>query len=104
MANSAVPPSRSHFHLRHDLMRSRSLNKQRVAILEDDPGNRDRWTSLVAMCGAVPVPVQPPAPSLSGLGRFLTRGKISLVLCDNRLFDHDYADYYGAAAVAESYR
>src|SRR5258706_14190296 len=81
-----------------------TLDNQRVAILEDNPDNRDRWVDLVKMCGGIGVPVVPPVPSLSELETYFENYNIAMVMCDNRLFEHDYADYYGAAAVAASYR
>jgi hypothetical protein len=81
------------------------LNNQRVAIFEDDPVNRARWTDLVKMCGGVGIPALPRAPALADLKQFLETERISMVMCDNRLFEHgDYADYYGAEAVAVSHR
>jgi hypothetical protein len=80
------------------------LRNQRIAILEDDPENRDRWAGLVTLCGAIPVPVGPPAPELMELEAFLTDENASMVMCDHRLFERNYANYFGAAAVAVSYR
>ena len=86
-------------------MALKTLKNQRVAILEDNPDNRDRWTEMVARFGAEPVPIASPAPALRNLEQFLTTHRISMVLCDNRLFEHgSYADYSGAEAVAASYR
>ena len=82
-----------------------TLKNRRVAILEDDPNNRERWTDMIARFGAKPVPIAPPAPALNSLKQFLAREHISMVLCDNRLFERGgYASYSGAEAVAVSYR
>lgn len=86
------------------LMRSAAPDGTRVAILEDDPVNRDRWTDFVRVCGREPFPVVPRAPQLADLATFLTRESISHVMCDNRLFERRYARYWGAQAVATSYK
>lgn len=85
-------------------MPSTTLTNRRIAILEDDPTNRDRLSSFVTMSGGIPIPVSPPAPALDNLERYLTCENISMVVCDHRLFERNYACYTGAAAVAVSYR
>jgi len=85
-------------------MFSLALKNKRIAILEDNADNRERWTDMVRSGGAEPVPVPSPAPPITGLERYLEELKASLVMCDHRLFERNYATYYGAEAVADSYR
>lgn len=86
-------------------MPTNALTNQRVAIFEDDATNRDRWTSMVNLCGGTPLPVADRAPSLKNLGTFFKTKKITMLMCDHHLFERgDYAGYYGAEAVAASYR
>ena len=82
-----------------------TLANRRVAIFEDDQRNRERLSGLVKLCGGVGVPVDPPAPSLNRLMAYYTDQRINLVICDHHLSQRgDYAPYFGAQAVAESYR
>jgi len=82
-----------------------TLSNRRIAILEDNPINRDRLSGMVKLCGGIPVPVDGPAPKLTSLKAFFTFQDIQLVICDHHLSEKgDYAPYYGAQAVAESYR
>jgi hypothetical protein len=85
-------------------MHSVALTDRRIAILEDDQTNRDRLSDLISMSGGVPVPVDPPAPILANLEEYLAHRNISMVVCDHRLFERNYASYTGAAAVATSYK
>lgn len=60
---------------------------------------------MVKLCGGVAVPVDGPAPKLTGLKAFFMSQRIELVICDHHLSEKgDYAPYHGAQAVAESYR
>lgn len=82
-----------------------TLANRRVAIFEDDQRNRERLSGLVKLCGGIGVPVDPPAPSLNRLMAYYTHQRINLVICDHHLSQRgDYAPYFGAQAVAESYR
>jgi len=82
-----------------------TLSNRRIAILEDNPTNRDRLSGMVKLCGGIAVPVDGPAPRLRGLKAYFTSQRIHLVICDHHLSERgDYAPYYGAQAVAESYR
>ncbi len=82
-----------------------NLLNRRVAIFEDDQVNRQRLSGLVRLCGGVAVPVDPPAPNLNRLKAYLADQHINLVICDHHLSQRgDYAPYFGAQAVAESYR
>lgn len=82
-----------------------TLANRRIAIFEDDHRNRERLSGLVRLCGGVAVPVDPPAPSLNRLMAYFTDQHINLVICDHHLSQRgDYAPYFGAQAVAESYR
>lgn len=82
-----------------------TLSSRRIAIFEDNPTNRDRLAEMVTRCGGVAVPVEGPAPKLAQLKKFYTSQDIQLVICDHHLSQQsDYANYYGAQAVAESYR
>ncbi len=82
-----------------------ALSNQRVAIFEDDVTNRGRWTSMVNLCGGTPLPVADHAPSLKNLKAFFKTEKVTMLMCDHHLFEQgDYAGYYGAEAVAASYR
>jgi hypothetical protein len=85
-------------------MPAQTLANRRVAIFEDDQRNRERLSGLVNLCGGVAVPVDPPAPSLNRLLAYFTKQRINLVICDHHLSQRgDYAPYFGAQAVAESY-
>jgi len=82
-----------------------TLSNRRVAIFEDDQMNRERLSGLVKLCGGVAVPVDPPAPNLNRLKAYLANQRINLVICDHHLSQRgDYAPYFGAQAIAESYR
>jgi hypothetical protein len=82
-----------------------TLSNRRIAIFEDDQMNRERLSGLVTLCGGVAVPVNPPAPNLNMLKAYLADQSINLVICDHHLSQRgDYAPYFGAQAVAESYR
>src|ERR1019366_7749218 len=82
-----------------------TLSNRRIAIFEDNPTNRERLADMVTRCGGVALPVDGPAPKLTNLKRFYASQRIKLVICDHHLSEHsDYATYYGAEAVAESYR
>ncbi|MCX6981558.1 MAG: hypothetical protein NTV08_12515 [Verrucomicrobia bacterium] len=86
-------------------MAAMTLSNRRIAILEDNPTNRDRLSGMVKLCGGIAVPVDGPAPKLSGLKAYFTSQRVQLVICDHHLSEKgDYAPYYGAQAVAESYR
>jgi CheY-like chemotaxis protein len=82
-----------------------TLSSRRIAIFEDNPTNRDRLAEMVTRCGGVALPVAGPAPKLTQLKNFYTSQNVQLVICDHHLSQQsDYATYYGAQAVAESYR
>ncbi len=82
-----------------------TLSNRRIAILDDSPTNRERLSGMVKLCGGVPVPIDAPAPKLIGLKAYFASQHIQLVICDHHLSEKgDYAPYYGAQAVAESYR
>ena len=82
-----------------------NLSNRRIAILEDNPTNRERLSSMVRLCGGIAVPVVGPAPKLTGLKDYFSSQQIQLLICDHHLSEKgDYAPYYGAQAVAESYR
>lgn len=82
-----------------------TLSNRRIAILEDNPTNRDRLSGMVKLCGGVSVPVDGPAPTLTGLKAYFTSQHVQLVICDHHLSERgDYAPYYGAQAVAECYQ
>lgn len=81
-----------------------SFLDQRIAIFDDRKIGRERLSDLVKYTGNIPVPV-PNAPALSDFNKFLSKEKISLIICDHRLFEcGDYADYTGAKAIAAGYR
>jgi hypothetical protein len=85
-------------------MNQNLLNKRRIAILEDDPTNRERLSDLISLCGGEPVPASPKAPKLIDFDNFLKKNHSSLIVCDHRLFEHgNYASYTGAEAIAKSY-
>jgi hypothetical protein len=82
-----------------------TLSNLRIAILEDSPTNRERLSGMVKLCGGIAVPIEAPAPKLNRLKEYFIDQQIQLVICDNHLSEKgDYAPYYGAQAVAESYR
>ena len=86
-------------------MQEPTFHNLRIAILEDDPTNRARLSDLITMIGAVALAVPPPAPALTDLEPFLVRQRISMVVCDHRLFERgDYAPYTGADAIKVSYQ
>jgi CheY-like chemotaxis protein len=85
-------------------MPATTLANRRVAILEDDPTNRERLAEKIHDCGGVPLPVAGPAPALSQLKRYCAANRINLLVCDHHLSDRNYASYFGAQAVAQSYR
>lgn len=86
-------------------MAATSLSNRRIAIFEDNPNNRERLSGMVKLSGGIPVPVDGPAPKLIGLKAFFASQNIQLVICDHHLSERgDYAPYYGAQAVAESYK
>ena len=81
-----------------------TLSNRRVAVFEDNDRKRDRLCGLVKLCHGIAVPVTGRAPGLKALPEFYASEKIQLLVCDHRLFEHgDYASYFGAQAVAESY-
>lgn len=81
-----------------------TLSNRRVAVFEDNVRKRERLCGLVKLCHGVAVPVAGRAPELKALPNFFSAEKIELLVCDHRLFEHgDYAPYFGAQAVAESY-
>jgi hypothetical protein len=82
-----------------------TLSGRRVAIFEDNSTNRERLSDMVTRCGGVAVPVGGPAPRLSVLRSYFKSERIHNAIFDHHLSHHgDYADYYGAQGVAESYR
>ena len=86
-------------------MHTSTLKNQRVAILEDDPTNRDRLSSLISMSEGIPLPVAPPAPTIGDLEAFFAREQVTMLVSDHRLSERGkYAAYCGAAAVAVAYR
>ncbi len=86
-------------------MPSLTLSEQRVVIFEDDPTNRERWSELVGFCGGTPLPVANRAPELHQLDAFFAAEGATMLMCDHHLFERgDYAGYFGAQAVAASYR
>jgi len=86
-------------------MPATTLSNRRIAILEDSRTNRERLSGMVTLCGGIAVPVNGPAPKLTGLKDYFMSQKIEMLICDHHLSEKgDYAPYYGAQAVAESYR
>ncbi len=82
-----------------------TLSSRRIAVFEDNERKRERLCGFVKMCHGVAVPVTGHAPKINALPDFFSAEKIELLVCDHRLFEHgDYAPYFGAQAVAESYR
>jgi CheY-like chemotaxis protein len=82
-----------------------TLAHRRIAILEDDPTNRERLADKISDCGGDALPVSGPAPELSKLKSFCATNKVNLVVCDHHLTERsNYASYYGAEAVARSYQ
>jgi len=81
-----------------------TLSSRRIAVFEDNERKRERLCGFVKMCHGVAVPVTGHAPKIEALPDFYAAEKIELLVCDHRLFEHgDYAPYFGAQAVAESY-
>ena len=86
-------------------MLAATLSHRRIAIFEDDPTNRERLADLISDCGGDALPINGPAPALSELKQFCDYNKINLLVCDHHLTERsNYASYYGAEAVARSYR
>ena len=82
-----------------------TLQERRIAIFEDSDSKRDRLCSLVRLCRGIPVPAVQHAPKLDALRDYFKSERIDLLVSDHRLFEHrDYATYFGAQAVATSYR
>jgi CheY-like chemotaxis protein len=82
-----------------------TLSNRRIAIFEDNPTNRDRLAEWVTESGGDALPIEGPAPRLTQLRRFYASKRVQLVICDHHLSERsNYASYYGAQAVAESYR
>lgn len=81
-----------------------TLSNRRIAVFEDNERKRERLCGLVKLCHGIAVPVAGHAPQIEALPDFYASEKIELLVCDHRLFEHgDYASYFGAQAVAESY-
>jgi hypothetical protein len=86
-------------------MTTKPLDNVCVAVFDDNPVNRERLSDCIRSQGGEPIEVSPRAPSsLNLLEDFYRLKRVSLIACDHRLFDGNYANYYGAQAVAESYR
>lgn len=76
--------------------------RQRIAVFDDYPNGRERWSETVLAVGMEPFPVVQ-APPLAEVGAFLTANGISEVLSDHRLSERPYANYSGAELVKACY-
>lgn len=74
--------------------------KQRVAIMDDVPENRQIWSHVVSAAGYIPVLVETPLESLTMMLETISDLNVYGVLCDHRLRDHPYANFNGAEAVS----
>ncbi len=75
---------------------------QRVAVFDDYPIGRERWSDRIRALGMEPFPVAN-APALDKVKLFLITNRISEVVSDHRLYERPYANYTGAELVKECY-
>lgn len=74
----------------------------RIAVFDDYPNGRERWSDTIRVMGLEPFPVNQ-APPLSAIAEFLESNQISEVISDHRLSERRYANYSGAELVKACY-
>jgi hypothetical protein len=75
----------------------------RIAVFDDYPNGRERWSDRIRALGMEPYPVVN-APSLGEVESFLRLNNISEVVSDHRLSERPYAGYSGAELVKVCYQ
>lgn len=74
-----------------------------VAIIDDDARNRDRLADYVRSRNFEPLVFPLKLASVEMLVRSVKEKGAAYAICDHRLFEADYASFFGAAAVAGLY-
>ncbi len=76
---------------------------EQVAIINDDPSDRDVWSMQIEEAGYLPVVIeQPTGRAFASVDELLARveGHAKWAVCDHRLSPRGMAQFYGAEAVA----